>query len=67
MKSLDFAAMEKVQGGSTGNIAINFPISTLISTMGLGSLLGVGLGFGVSVSYNVSDLSLPQLPALPAL
>ena len=55
MKSLDFATMENMQGG--GNITINLPISSLISALGLGSLLTVGLGAGVGISYNVSDLS----------
>ena len=64
MKSLDFAAMENVQGGSSGNIAINLPLSSLLSVLGLGSLLGVGLGLGVSISYNISDLTLPTLPSL---
>ncbi|HEY6899393.1 MAG TPA: hypothetical protein VI233_02075 [Puia sp.] len=67
MKSLDFAAMENVQGGSAGNIAINFPISSVLSVLGLGSLLGLGLGLGVGVSYSVNDLTLPSIPALPAL
>ena len=64
MKSLDFAAMENVQGGSSGNIAINLPISSLLSVLGLGALLGVGLGLGLSISYNISDLTLPTLPNL---
>ena len=61
MKSLDFAAMENVQGGSSGNIAINLPISSLLSVLGLGALLGVGLGLGLSISYNIGGLNLPNL------
>lgn len=64
MKSLDFAAMENVQGGSAGNIAINLPISTVLSVLGLGSLLGLGLGLGIGVSYSINDLTLPTLPSL---
>ncbi len=61
MKSLDFASMENVQGGSIGNISINLPISSLLSVLGLGSLLGIGLGIGIGISYNISDLNLPSL------
>lgn len=64
MKSLNFAAMENVQGGSAGNININLPISSLLSVLGLGSLLGVGLGVGIGISYNINDLTLPTLPNL---
>jgi hypothetical protein len=62
MKSLDFAAMENIQGGLAGNITINLPITGLLSTLGLGSLLGAGLGLGLGISYN---LELPALPSLP--
>jgi hypothetical protein len=61
MKSLDFAAMENIQGGSSGNISINLPISSLLAVLGLGSLLQIGLGVGVGVSYSISDLTLPAL------
>ncbi len=64
MKSLDFAAMENVQGGSAGNISINFPISSLLSVLGLESLIGIGLGLGIGISYSISDLTLPTLPNL---
>jgi hypothetical protein len=68
MKSLDFAAMEKIQGGDSGNISINLPISSLLSVLGLGSLIGIGLGIGVGVSYSISDLNLGSLTsALPSL
>ena len=64
MKSLDFAAMEKIQGGDSGNVSINLPISSLLSVLGLGSLLGVGLGIGVGVSYSISDLDLGSLTSV---
>ena len=64
MKSLDLASMENIQGGSSGNIAINFPLTALLNTLGLGSLLGIGLGFGVGISYNI-DLLPSTLPSLP--
>ncbi|HEY4063905.1 MAG TPA: hypothetical protein VGM30_18490 [Puia sp.] len=67
MKSLDFAAMENIQGGSAGNISINLPISSLLSVLGLGSLLGVGLGIGLGISYSIDGLTLPTLPSLPGL
>jgi hypothetical protein len=62
MKSLDFAAMENIQGGSAGNFSINLPISSLLSILGLGSLLGIGLGIGLGVSYNIEGLTIPSLP-----
>src|ERR1700710_2965552 len=67
MKRLDIAAMENIQGGSAGNISINLPISSLLSILGLGSLLGIGLGIGLGISYNIEGLILPTLPSLPAL
>lgn len=62
MKRLDFAAMENIQGGLAGNIMINLPITSLLSTLGLGSVAGIGLGIGLGISYN---LDLPALPSLP--
>lgn len=67
MKSLDFAAMESIQGGSSGNITINLPITGLLSTLGLGSLLGAGIGLGLGISYNIDGLNLPNLSSLPSL
>jgi hypothetical protein len=64
MKSLDFAAMENIQGGSSGNISVNLPISGLLSVLGLGSLLGIGLGVGVGVSYNIGGLDLGSLTSV---
>ena len=64
MKSLDFAAMENVQGGSQGAISINLPISSLLSVLGLGSLLGIGLGIGIGISYNIGGLTLPNLGSI---
>jgi hypothetical protein len=58
MKSLDFASMENIQGGSSGNISINLPITTLLGLLGLG---GVGLGIGLGISYNI-DLLPSSLP-----
>lgn len=54
--------MENIQGGIVGNLNINIPLTGLLSTMGLGSLLGAGLGLGLGISYN---LELPALPSLP--
>lgn len=65
MKSLDFAAMENVQGGASGNIMINLPLTGLLSTLGLGSLLGLGLGLGLGIAYNVDGLTGLGLPSLP--
>jgi len=68
MKRLDFAAMEAIQGGATGSFMINLPITSLLSTLGLGSLAGVGLGIGLGFSYStdgLTGLGLPQLPNLP--
>jgi hypothetical protein len=56
MKRLDFAAMENIQGGSAGNIAITLPLSSLLSTLGLGSLIGLGLELGVGISYNIDAI-----------
>jgi len=68
MKSLDFAAMENIQGGDSGSLSVNLPITSLLAVLGLGSLLGVGLGVGVGVSYSISDLNLGSLGSLlPAL
>ena len=65
MKSLEFSAMENIQGGDlTGSIGINLPLSTLLSALGLGSLLGVGLGLGVGISYSLGGITLPTLPSL---
>jgi hypothetical protein len=61
MKSLDFAAMESIQGGSAGNVSINLPIAGLLSVLGLGSVLGIGLGIGLGISYNIEGLKLPSL------
>jgi len=68
MKRLDFAAMENIQGGAAGSFAIQLPITTLLSTMGLGSIAGVGLGVGLGFTYNTdgaTGLGLPGLPSLP--
>lgn len=63
MKSLDFATMESIQGGDlSGSFGINLPISTLLSTLGLGSLLGIALGLGVGISYSINGVSIPSLP-----
>jgi len=67
MKSLDFAAMENVQGGSAGSISIGLPLTGLLSTLGLGSLLGLGLGLGLNISYDIDGLNLPALPSLSSL
>ncbi len=65
MKSLDFSAMESIQGGDlTGSIGINLPLSGLLSALGLGSLLGIGLGLGIGISYSLSGVTLPTLPNL---
>ena len=64
MKSLNFAAMENVQGGSAGNININIPLTGLLSVLNLGGLLGAGLSLGIGISYNITDLTLPTLPNL---
>ncbi|HTI08683.1 MAG TPA: hypothetical protein VL832_09005 [Puia sp.] len=61
MKSLDFASMENIQGGSSGSIAINIPITGLLAALGLG---GVGLGIGLGISYSI-DLLPSTLPSLP--
>jgi hypothetical protein len=62
MKSLDFAAMENIQGGTAGAIAINLPISSLLSVLGLGALLNLGLTVGIS--YNIGDITLPSLGSI---
>jgi hypothetical protein len=63
MKSLDFSAMENIHGGAlTGTVGVNLPVSSLISALGLGSLLGVALGLGVGVSYNLTGL--PSLTSI---
>ena len=67
MKSLDFAAMENIQGGSAGSISIGLPLTGLLSTLGLGSLLGLGLGVGLNISYDIDGLNLPALPSLSSL
>ena len=70
MKRLDFAAMENIQGGSSGAFAIQLPITTLLSTMGLGSIAGVGIGVGLGFAYNTDGASgtgLPGLPSIPAV
>jgi len=67
MKSLDFAAMENIHGGASGNIMINLPLTSLLSTLGMGSLLGAGLGLGLGISYNVDGLTNLGLPSLPSL
>ena len=56
--------MENIQGGSSGNLSLNLPISGILAVLGLGSLLQLGLGVGVGVSYSISDLTLPSLPSL---
>jgi hypothetical protein len=58
MKSLDFASMENIQGGSAGNISINLPINGILALLGLG---GVSLGIGLGISYDLDILpsSLP--------
>ena len=68
MKRLDFAAMENIQGGAAGGFMISLPITSLLSTFGMGSLAGVGLGIGLGFTYNTdgsSGLGLPSLPSLP--
>ena len=50
--------MENIQGGSSGSIAINIPITGLLAALGLG---GVGLGIGVGISYSI-DLLPSTLP-----
>lgn len=64
MKTLDFAAMENIQGGSAGTIQINLPVTTLLGALGLGSLAGIGLGLGLSIGYNIEGLNLPNLSGL---
>jgi hypothetical protein len=59
MKSLDFTAMENIQGGMSGNISINFPLTGLLTALGLGSLLGAALEFGIGISYTLDTPSLP--------
>ena len=55
--------MEGIQGGDlSGSIGINFPISSLLSVLGLGGLLGIALGLGVGISYSISGVSIPSLP-----
>jgi len=53
--------MENIQGGSSGSIAINIPITGLLAALGLG---GVGLGIGLGISYSI-DLLPSTLPSLP--
>ena len=65
MKNLDFSAMEKIQGGDSGAIAVTLPLTGLIAVLGLGALLGASLGIGIGVSYSISDLNLPSLGSLP--
>jgi len=67
MKTLDFAAMETVQGGASGNIMINLPLTSLLSTLGLGSSLGLGLGLGIGIAYQTDGLTGLGLPSLPSL
>ena len=60
--------MESIQGGAAGSFTISLPITSLLSTLGLGSLIGVGLGVGLGLSYNTdgaTGLGLPGLPSLP--
>jgi hypothetical protein len=59
MKTLDFSTMENIQGGAAGSINITLPLTGLLSTLGLGSLLGLALGAQLGISY---DLGLPSLP-----
>lgn len=55
--------MENIHGGAlTGTVGVNLPVSSLISALGLGSLLGVALGLGVGVSYNLTGL--PSLTSI---
>lgn len=61
MKSLDFASMENIQGGSSGNIAINLPITGLLGALGLGAI-GLGIGLGISYSIDILPSTLPSLP-----
>jgi len=58
MKSLDFASMENIQGGSAGNIAINLPIGGFLALLGLG---GLNLSIGLGISYDI-DLLPSSLP-----
>ena len=67
MKSLDFAAMESIQGGISGSFTINLPLTGLLSALGLGSLLGAGLGIGLGIAFDIEGLNLPSLPGLPGL
>ncbi len=64
MKSLDFAAMENINGGTAGAISINLPLSGLLSVLGLGSLLNIGLGATLGITYNIGDINLPILGGL---
>jgi hypothetical protein len=60
MKSLDFAAMENVQGGAaSGMLTLSLPISGLLSVLGMGAMFGVGLQLGLS--FNFSGLNLAGL------
>ena len=59
MKSLDFASMENIQGGSSGNFAINLPITALLGALGA---IGVGIGLGFSYSIDILPSTLPSLP-----
>jgi len=64
MKNLDFAAMENVQGGTSGTITLNLPITTLLGSLpdGLGNLLGIGLQIGLGLSYNTDTVPAISLP-----
>jgi hypothetical protein len=64
MKSLDFAAMENIQGGSAGVINITLPLTTLLGAAGLSSLLGAGISLGLGIAYNIEGLKIPSVPGL---
>lgn len=58
MKSLDLTAMENIQGGVSGNISVNLPITALLASLGLSGLVGTGLQAGVGISFNLSKIGL---------
>ena len=59
MKTLNLTAMENIQGGAAGSIGISLPLTAVLGALGLGNILGIGLGLGLVISY---DLNLPALP-----
>jgi hypothetical protein len=59
MKTLNLTAMENIQGGAAGSFGISLPLTAVLGALGLGNILGIGLGLGLVISY---DLNLPALP-----